>query len=188
MTSKPSAESFDICNPDGTPAGYSRTRDEAHRLGLWHRTIHVWLIDHGGRTLLQKRSSQKENFPGCWDISCAGHIASGESSLSAALRELREELGLNLDAKLLQLSGETKSENVLHNGDYIDREYHDIYIARVRDLPLSELRFADGEVDDARWIDGNRLEQELRSQPGLFAPHSEEYPLILKWLGAGLSL
>ena len=44
--------------------------------------------------LLQKRSENKDAFPGCYDISSAGHLPAGQDYLSSALRELEEELGI----------------------------------------------------------------------------------------------
>jgi len=64
-------------------------KDDAHRDGVWHATIHVWILDDESRILLQHRSYEKQYFPGMWDISAAGHIAPGEDGT----REVAEELG-----------------------------------------------------------------------------------------------
>jgi isopentenyldiphosphate isomerase len=64
-------------------------KDDAHRDGVWHATIHVWIVDDESRILLQQRSYEKQHFPGMWDISAAGHIAPGEDGT----REVAEELG-----------------------------------------------------------------------------------------------
>ena len=64
-------------------------KDDAHRDGVWHATIHVWIVDDESRILLQQRSCEKQHFPGMWDISAAGHIAPGEDGT----REVAEELG-----------------------------------------------------------------------------------------------
>ena len=88
-------EMLDIYNEDGSAAGYQATRTAAHQIGLWHKTVHVWIRNRNGEILLQKRSMSKEVFPGCWDVSCAGHVDSGESAVEAAIRELHEELGIS---------------------------------------------------------------------------------------------
>ena len=85
-------EYFDICGPDGLPCGGTVERGEAHRLGIRHRTAHVWLLRRTeGRVqvLLQKRSLCKDSFPGQWDTSSAGHIPAGCEPRESALRELR---------------------------------------------------------------------------------------------------
>lgn len=60
-------------------------RNDVHRDGNYHRAVHVWI--HAERTqelLLQKRADCKESWPGQWDISSAGHISAGDSSLVSA--------------------------------------------------------------------------------------------------------
>ena len=49
-----------------------------------------------GEVFLQKRSMKKDTFPGAWDSSASGHLDSGEEYAACALRELREEIGLNV--------------------------------------------------------------------------------------------
>lgn len=181
-------EMIDLCNALGEPTGKTRTRSEVHAQGLWHRTVHIWILDNGGQALLQQRSRAKENHPGLWDISSAGHIDAGETSLQAAQRELSEELGLVVSPQKFQLLGECVDEQTLHDGTYVDREYHDIYIVRLSSAELRNIRFADGEVEAIRWLTGPALEHELRIHGEAFAPHPSEYPLILKLLGAGLAL
>ena len=79
-------ELIDVLLPDGTPAGSRKTKDEVHRDGDWHRSVHVWIMTPDGQLLLQRRSLAKENHPGLWDISAAGHL---ESASAANIRCLR---------------------------------------------------------------------------------------------------
>ncbi|MGV7468041.1 NUDIX domain-containing protein, partial [Mycobacterium kansasii] len=63
-----------------------------HRDGDYHRAVHVWIYcESTNELLLQKRSDCKDSWPGQWDISSAGHISAGDSSLITARRELHEE-------------------------------------------------------------------------------------------------
>jgi len=73
-----------------------RSRRTIHALGLRHRAVHVLIFDRGGRLFLQKRSMHKDMNPGLWDSSAAGHVDAGESYDRCALREIREELGIDL--------------------------------------------------------------------------------------------
>ena len=91
-------EYLDIVDERGNPTGETVSREEAHKNGILHRTAHVWVIRNAdGRTevLLQKRSDEKDSFPGMYDTSSAGHIPAGEEPLPSALRELSEELSIN---------------------------------------------------------------------------------------------
>ena len=70
-----------------------RTRGEIHRLGLTHRAVHVLVFNSDGHLFIQKRSMSKDESPGKWDCSAAGHVDSGEQYHECAVRELNEELG-----------------------------------------------------------------------------------------------
>jgi isopentenyl-diphosphate delta-isomerase type 1 len=70
------------------------TRREIHEKGLWHRSVHVFVLNGTGALFLQKRSFSKDLYPGCWDSSSSGHVDWGESYEQAASRELWEELGI----------------------------------------------------------------------------------------------
>ena len=62
-------------------------RGEIHRLKLKHRAVHVLVFNSRSELFLQKRSMKKDCFPGAWDSSASGHLASGESYDSCAVRE-----------------------------------------------------------------------------------------------------
>lgn len=74
---------------------------EAHRQGLFHRSVLILVYNARGKLYLQKRGAQKSVYPGRFDLSATGHVRAGESRLDAAARELHEELGLR--AKTLTL-------------------------------------------------------------------------------------
>jgi isopentenyl-diphosphate delta-isomerase type 1 len=90
-----SEEIFDVVNERDEVIG-QRPRSEVHRLGLKHRAVHVLVFNSGGEVFLQKRSMQKDCFPGVWDSSASGHLDRSESYDVCAVRELREELGLEV--------------------------------------------------------------------------------------------
>ena len=73
-------ELLDVVDENGCPTGRAVDRETAHREGIRHRTAHVWLMREGRNgveVLLQKRSANKDSYPGCYDISSAGHIPAG---------------------------------------------------------------------------------------------------------------
>jgi isopentenyl-diphosphate delta-isomerase type 1 len=88
-----SEEIFDVVNEHDEVIG-RETRAAVHRLGLRHRAVHVLVFNARGEVFLQKRSLQKDCFPGAWDSSAAGHLDSGEDYDACAVRELHEELGV----------------------------------------------------------------------------------------------
>ena len=90
-------EYLDVVDEFGNPTGEIVERQKAHREGIRHRTSHVWIIReyNGIEVLLQKRSENKDSYPGCYDISSAGHLIAGSEYKESALRELKEELGIS---------------------------------------------------------------------------------------------
>ena len=59
----------------------------------------TFLVRHtDGSFLLTQRDPQKPAFPGCWELSAGGSVLAGETALSGAMRELREETGIQADA------------------------------------------------------------------------------------------
>jgi isopentenyldiphosphate isomerase len=109
-------EIFDVVNERDEVIG-RQTRSEVHRLGLMHRAVHVLVFNAAGQVFLQKRSMKKDRQPGLWDSSASGHVDSGEDYDACAVRELREEIGLELakaPARLFKLaaSAETDQEHV----------------------------------------------------------------------------
>jgi isopentenyldiphosphate isomerase len=167
-------EKFDIFNPDGSPAGYSITRDEAHRKGLWHRTVHIWIINSRNELLIQKRSPVKETHPGKWDVSCAGHLSAGDDSIGGALRELHEELGLQIEKsefRFLFTIRQTAVNSVLN---IIDNEFSDVYLIR-KDLAAKELQIQKQELTEVKFIPVDELKRRVNDRDPDFAPHGEEY-------------
>ena len=93
-------EVFDIVDEHDRVIG-REFRREIHRRGLRHRAIHIFWLRSDGQLCLQRRSYAKDNCPGLLSTSCAGHVDSGEDYLTAAVRELREELGVSVPPSAL---------------------------------------------------------------------------------------
>jgi len=89
-------EIFDIVNDRDEVIG-KKLRREVHRDGDKHRAVHVLIFNSRGEVFLQKRSMTKDTFPGAWDSSSSGHLDCGENYDDCAIREVREELGVNLN-------------------------------------------------------------------------------------------
>ncbi len=87
-------EKLEIVDKEGNVIGLAE-RSELHRNpGLVHRVVHVLVFSNDGKLLLQKRSMKKDVAPGKWDTSVGGHVGPGEDVVSAARREMEEELGI----------------------------------------------------------------------------------------------
>jgi isopentenyldiphosphate isomerase len=92
-------EQFDVLDCTGRKTGTVIGREAAHASGAWHGAFHcliIWRREGRGFALFQKRSAAKRIAPGKFDVSVGGHYAAGEDAVTAGPREIREELGLDV--------------------------------------------------------------------------------------------
>ncbi|HKO57041.1 MAG TPA: NUDIX domain-containing protein [Thermoanaerobaculia bacterium] len=169
-------EQIDVLNANGARTGATKPKPDAHRDGDWHRAAHLWIVTPDRRVLLQRRSRDKENWPGLWDVSVAGHLSAGETAEEAAVREAREEIGLEVDPSALRRIGTLRQSAVLNDGAYLDNELHDIFLLEQDVDPLA-LTLQEGEVDAVMLLPIERL----AAQADL-VPHEGEYALLMSAL------
>ncbi len=172
-------ELVDVINPEtGKKTGEVITKKEAHQKGIWHSSIHIWLIskDHK-KILLQKRCPEKNLFPNMWDISVGGHISSGEEPINAAKRELSEELGLNPEEYNFIYQTTLKEKFVDH--DILSNEIVYVYLINT-DLDLNKLTLQKEEVSEVKWYTKQELQSLNNNQKVI--PHLEEFNIIYNLL------
>ncbi len=85
-------EYLDIYDEEGNQIG-TEERGMVHSKGLWHKTVHCWLYDKEGNVFFQRRSDR-----GTLYTTSSGHLSAGESVTEAFQREIKEEIGLDIDA------------------------------------------------------------------------------------------
>lgn len=136
-----------IVDEKNEPIG-GATKQEAWRNGLVHRIVRLAIFDTRGRMLVQKRSDQKELFPGRWDNSAAGHVDDGETYEQAALRELHEELGLT--GVVLEDLGEYYVE--VRDDWRIMKRFTRAYKIVLED-PLPVFQLPEDEVASTEWME-----------------------------------
>jgi isopentenyl-diphosphate delta-isomerase type 1 len=87
-------EQFIVVNEKDEIVGYKTRYECHHNKSLIHRAINIALFNSKGQVVMQKRSMQKDLYPGYHSLSSTGHVSKGESYKDAALRELQEEMGV----------------------------------------------------------------------------------------------
>ena len=183
-------EYFDICDEKGEPTGQIVSRETAHRDGVLHRTAHVWVVrevaaededkpareadDGAGRTvrmqvLLQKRSEDKDSFPGLYDTSSAGHIPAGDEPLESAIRELHEELGIEAVPDQLAFAGtfHNKYEKEFHGKMFRDDEITWIYVYQ-EPVRIEDMKIQESELSEVRWFDLEEVWEEIQHRRDRF--------------------
>ncbi|MEM1085083.1 MAG: 16S rRNA (adenine(1518)-N(6)/adenine(1519)-N(6))-dimethyltransferase RsmA [Verrucomicrobiota bacterium] len=149
-------ELFDVVDEADQVTGQA-TRDEVHATGLLHRAVHVFAINDRGELLLQQRSQLKDVHPGVWDSSVAGHLDAGEDYLSAARREMEEEMGIT----------EVEPEEVatLPPSEATGWEHVRLYMVRWAGTP----RFPCSEVEAVLWLPADEIDAWIGRRPEDFA-------------------
>lgn len=136
-------ERVDVLDERGERTGRVALRSEAHRLGLWHRCFHCWILAPEGPYLfVQRRASGKDTWPDRLDVTVGGHLEAGESALDG-LREVEEELGIKAEPGELTPLGTRKSERRIPAG--LDREFQEVFLL-VRSLAPEDLNPRKQEV------------------------------------------
>ncbi|HLH57229.1 MAG TPA: NUDIX domain-containing protein [Verrucomicrobiae bacterium] len=159
-----SEEIFDVVNERDEVVD-RRPRSEVHRLGLMHRATHVLVFNQRGDVFLQKRSMSKDRQPGLWDSSASGHVDSGESYDACALRELREEIGLQLKTPPLPLFK-------LPASDMTDQEH--VWVYRCEAEGPFQLNLE--EIESGGWFSPGMVTKWMEQKPQEFAS-----ALLLIW-------
>ncbi len=159
-------EQLDIVNENGVPTGEIIARDIAHRDGILHCTTHVWIVRlclDGYEVLLQKRSLEKESFPGLYDTSSAGHIPAGDEPLPSALRELQEELGIKAEPEQLHYAGtfRIQYEKEFHGHLFRDNEVAKVYVYS-EPVDIYDLKLQASEVEEVAWFNLNDVWDEIQ--------------------------
>ncbi|KAK3219203.1 hypothetical protein Dsin_013173 [Dipteronia sinensis] len=166
-------ELFDVLTKTGQKTGITKPRGDVHRDGDYHRAVHVWIFAESTQELLlQRRADCKDSWPGLWDISSAGHIAAGDSSLITAQREFHEELGVNLPRDAFELIFVFLQECVINDGKFINNEYNDVYLVTTRDpIPLEAFTLQETEVSAVKYIGYEEYRSLLAKEDPGYVPY-----------------
>jgi len=133
-------------------------RDVIHRDSLWHRAVHILVLNKHGDIFLQKRSVLKDVCPGLWDSSAAGHVDAGEDYEACAVRELSEELGLQ-DHRVKEVAQLPAAENT-------GWEFVRLYAT----VAQESLSFPCVEIEYGQWFRMGQIDAWAKNRPEDFAP------------------
>ena len=147
-------EIFDVLNEYGEFTGKTATREECHEKGYWHRAVYAFIINEQGDVMLQKRSANKKLWPNLWDVTAGGHVDSGEFGRQALIREVKEELGIEIkDDEIKYLVGST---SINENGKIINKHYNECYLI-TKNIDISNLALQKEEVAEVRYFSKDEL-------------------------------
>jgi len=176
-------ELIDVLDENGILTGEVLPRSEVHKRGLWHRAIVVAIVNEKNEILLQQRSEKKEKNAGMWDISVAGHISAGQDSLSAAAREINEEvsvlLGYRTEIKDFRYMYCFRKEQKFSE-DMIERQFYDFFILRTSGLDDKTIYFKTEEVQAVKFVSLTELQKMIDENKIVDRP--EIYKILTSFL------
>lgn len=88
-------EQWDLYNENRELTGQDHIRGEKLPDGCFHLVVHVWIKNSQGQYLISQRAANRPTFPLMWEC-VGGSVLKGETSLQGALREVKEEVGIDL--------------------------------------------------------------------------------------------
>lgn len=142
---------------------------QAHKTGLLHRAFSVFLFNNQGEMLLQKRAAHKYHSPNQWTNAVCSHPRDGESYKDAALRRLKEELGIKveIDHKFFFIYKADVGDGLW------EHELDHVFVGNYQ----GEFQLNPEEVSEVRYISQENLEKEMTENPANF---TEWFKIILK--------
>jgi len=151
----------------------SEQRGKVHEYGFYHRSIHVMIETFKGGFVLQKKAKGTEN-EGTWSSSVSGHVRYQESYEEAAIREIKEELGIEIEDPS-ELTYETKLEACEETGN----EFVHIF-SYLLDQDTEKIDPDLEEVEEVIIVDLDDVKKDIDTNPGIYSP---AFILCLnKWL------
>lgn len=146
-------------------------RLEIENLG-YIRAVEMFLINSKGEFWLPKRTANKRIAPNGFDYSAAGHVSSGETYLEAMLKEIQEEIGLELS--------ESDVMYVAKVGPDENRYFREIYVYRTNKTP----QYNPEDFSSAAWMQPSAILELLDSGVPAKSTLRDTVALVMSWLAS----
>lgn len=131
-------EYVDIYDEFKNNTGKKKVRHEILEDGEYTLGVQAIIINSKNQLLISKRSKLKKVYPLMWECN-GGQVLSGEEGKTAIIREIKEELGINLD------------EGILFKTIKKEHKFKDLYLF-YQDINIDDIKFVDDEVVDVKWV------------------------------------
>jgi len=145
------AEYWDLFDANRKPLGRTIKRGDAFADGEYYVCCEIWIQNSNGQFLMTQRHPNKK-AGGLWEFTGGGVLA-GETTKQAAVRELEEELGIQIDESELSLLEVYQQRNY----------FMDIFVVK-KDVDTTMLVLQPEEVVDAKWVSHEELLQMIEEK------------------------
>ena len=140
------------------------------------------IVNKDNKVLIQKRSKNKEKFPGLWDLSVAGHVPFGHDSVSCAASETMEEIGYMLpkSVQMRDFRFMTSFRNQLPiSSDFLENQFYDFFIYNI-DLDIDQFEVQKDEVEEIKFATPYEIKN--MAEQGLFHPRTEWIKVLYNYV------
>jgi isopentenyl-diphosphate Delta-isomerase len=133
----------------------------AHQQGLLHRAFSIFVVNQKQQILLQKRAKQKYHSGGLWTNTCCSHPRHGETTLAAANRRLREEMGFSCELEeIFSFTYFAKLDRELS-----EHEFDHVFLGKFEGEPILN----PAEAEDWRWCGMADLQADILINPDQYS-------------------
>ncbi len=139
-------EYVEIVDENGNCTGQVLDIEKAHEQSLLHPAVIIFIVNDQNQVLLGKRSTAEKIDGGKWGL-IGGHVSAGETKKQAAAREIKEEIGLEVDEKNLIY---------LHQKEvnYDQNNAHVIYFYYLKtNLDITKCKLELKEISAVKWFE-----------------------------------
>ncbi|NLO49124.1 MAG: GNAT family N-acetyltransferase [Clostridiales bacterium] len=175
MTYKPN-EIWDVYDINHNKTGRYAERGRKLEPGDYHLIVHIWKHNGRGEWLIDRRAMKRgTSIDGKWETT-GGAAVAGDDSLSAALRETKEELGIELDPKKGVLIHSDLAKGYAEHTGFLDAWVFE------HDCPIEDIRFQESETCDAMWATAEKIRDMMEKGEFLspwFYPYFDQ--MVEKW-------
>lgn len=150
------SEMLQVVDPNtGEPTGEHASRKDLYEKKLWCRTTNIYVLNTTGQVLCHQRALDKERYGGAWSTHFGGHVTEGESFKISALKELMEEIGLQvLPFQLIPW----RTSKITASRIWV-RDFITVYDGDIKNLKIQE-----EEVQQIKWFDVQDIVDELDAE------------------------
>ena len=172
-------ELLDVLDENGNLIGIKKTKQEVYKESYWHRSVHIWIMNDKNELLVQKRNPYKKTFPNLWAISSAGHVVAGETSIESGIRELKEELDVDVKEEDLEYLFTVKRIQPYQNS--FIRVFDDVYLLH-KNIDIEHTKLQVEELTDIKYVYYPYLETMLKEHDPAYVPYTEEHEKLFELL------
>lgn len=176
-------ELLDVLDDNGLKTGITKDKDEIYKTGEWFRSVHIWIVNDNNELLLQKRSLYKTTFPNLWAVSVSGHVMAGETSIQAVIREVKEELDIDINSNQCKYLFTIRRQNIFNN--CINRVYDDVYIVKLN-IDVANANIQRTELNEIKYFNLYNLKDMLENYDPRFVPLDLEKEELFKYLESNI--